>query len=185
MRMDQFISIAPAVERLARQALPTLGDFAFVFLARGGTITCAAAAHITLAGEHLVRALARVYRVRRSDRDSTVAEAMRRGSAMRRTYIRSDDRPQLREGSIADLHRRLAPRSALGVPILAGKAVLGALSLGYSDSRRAYSAVDVAPATRLARRIARVLCPQKPRAFMRPSRQGRGTVPRRRAVLQT
>jgi GAF domain-containing protein len=63
---------------------------------------------------------------------------------------------------VTELHRRLAPTSALVVPIVHDTRVLGALSLCYSHSGRAYAARHVAAAERLAARIARSLFPAPP-----------------------
>ena len=58
-------------------------------------------------------------------------------------------------GSVADLHRRLACRSALVLPIRVGNTVTGAVSLCYAGSGRTYAATDLADARRIAREIER------------------------------
>jgi GAF domain-containing protein len=150
-----------AVQRLVRGAVPSLADFSLVYLARTSTIRCIAAAHTTATGARLLRALVRAYRVRRSDRDSTVAEVIRTARPVVRTDIATELAWRQPTGTerdtIADLHRRLATRSALAVPVMGAGTVLGALSLCYSQSDRSYSARDIAMAMRLAARIGRAL----------------------------
>jgi GAF domain-containing protein len=109
----------------------------------------------------LLRALARAYRVRRSDRSSTVAAVIRTARPIVRTDIAielgADRSSPTDRDTIADLHRRLATRAALVVPVLGRSSVLGALTLCYSHSGRSYRARDVAAAMHLAARIARAL----------------------------
>ena len=83
--VDQFRSAptirssidADLLRRLARGAIPALADFCLIYLATGSHIFCVASAHATSDGTRLVRALARAYHVRRTDRGSTVAEVVR------------------------------------------------------------------------------------------------------------
>jgi GAF domain-containing protein len=146
-----------AIQRLLRSALPTLADFCFVFLATGPTIVCIAGVHTTREGTRLARALCRVYRVRRSDRTSTVAQVIRTSAPIIRTDIHTDPPRLAHDDIVAHLHRQLAPRSALAVPISVRARVLGALSLCYSHSGRSYVARDIPAAADLATRIARLL----------------------------
>ena len=147
-----------AVQRSARHAVPALADFCLVHLVCGRTIRCVAGAHATRPGARAIRELMTTHRIRLNDRDSTVAHVVRSGRATLRTEIHQDP-DTARAGVVAALHRRLAPTSALVVPIVHGGAVLGALSLGYSHSGRSYAARHVASARRLATHIAGVLLP--------------------------
>ncbi len=176
-----------AIERAAREAIPGIADFCLVHLACGRTIRCVAGVHSTRQGLRVIRALMTTHRVHPDDRDSTVAHVMRTRRTTLRTEIHLDvpDRP--RAGSVADLHRQLAPTSALAVPILLGTAVLGALSLCYSHSGRSYTSRHVASAERLASRIASALAPAvlnaaSPAARATARHAGQGTAVRRRVA---
>ena len=145
-----------SVEEIARRAVPALADFAMVFMVAGRSIIGIASAHISPAGVRLVRALQRVYRIRRDDLQSTVAQVIRTGRPSLRKSIQYDGQPT-RRGSIADLHRRLACRSALVFPIRIGPTVAGAVTLCYAGSGRTYASGDLAGARRVAREIARTV----------------------------
>jgi GAF domain-containing protein len=150
-----------AIRRLVRGAVPTLADFSLFYVPHASIISCVACAHATPTGARLLRALAREYHLRRNDRSSTVAEVMRTG----RPIVRKDIPVELEAGrsphsereTVANLHRRLAARSALVVPVAGDRSVLGALTLCYSQSERSYSARDVHTAMRLAAHIADAL----------------------------
>jgi GAF domain-containing protein len=149
-----------AIERTARAAVPSLADFCLVHLVAGRGITFIAGAHATRAGRRHIRALMRTHRIRPDDPDSTVAQVVRTRRPTLRTTIFPDlNERNVRTGGIADLHRRLAPTSALVVPILRDGTVLGAVSLCYSQSGRSYGARHLPSAERLASRIAEVLTP--------------------------
>jgi GAF domain-containing protein len=143
------------IQRIARRAVPELADFAVVFMVTGRSIVGIASAHASPAGNKLLRALQRVYHIRRDDLHSTVAQVVRTGEpSLRRTILQETvaDAPR---GSVADLHRRLACRSALVLPIRVGNTVTGAVSLCYAGSGRTYAATDLADARRIAREIER------------------------------
>jgi GAF domain-containing protein len=147
-----------AIRRSARQAVPAIADFCLVHLVCGRTIRCIAGSHSTRQGARIIRELMKTHRIRPGDRDSTVAHVVRTRRATLRTDIHPD-RDMARAGGVADLHRRLAPTSALVVPIVHHGAVLGALSLCYSHSGRSYTSRHVASAQRLASRIADTVIP--------------------------
>jgi GAF domain-containing protein len=169
-----------AVERTARQAVPALADFCLVHLVSRGAITGVAAAHGTRDGVRLVRALMRTYRIAPSDPDSAVAYVIRTRRPLLRTAIQMDTAVARRaDGRIAELHRLLATRSALVMPIRARDGVLGTLTLCYSHSGRSYARGDMAAAARVAARIASALVPAGPphgslglRPAARNARQG-------------
>lgn len=149
-----------AIERTVRAAVPSLADFCLVHLVAGRGITFVAGAHATRAGRRVIHALMRTHRIRPDDPDSTVAQVVRTRRPTLRTTIFPDlNERKVRAGGIADLHRRLAPTSALVVPILRDATVFGAVSLCYSHSGRAYGARQLPSAERLASRIAEVLIP--------------------------
>jgi hypothetical protein len=172
------VSSRRLAERAARAAVPKLADFCVVHLVSHRGLVAVAAAHATREGERLLRMLMHAHRIRPSDRDSTAAHVVRSARpALRRTISTAADR-NAPAGSVSDLHRRLAPVSALVVPILSDCAVLGAVSLCYSGSRRCYRAQDVRAAQRLATRLANGLtngsthAPIGLRATARHARQG-------------
>jgi hypothetical protein len=144
------------IQESARRAIPALADFTMVFMVAGRSIVGVASAHISPAGGRLVRALQRIYRIRRDDLQSTVAHVIRTGRPSLRRSIQYDGQPA-RRGSVADLHRRLACRSALVLPIRVGRTVAGAVTLCYAGSGRTYAPGDLAGARRVAREIARTV----------------------------
>jgi GAF domain-containing protein len=155
------------VQRIARGAVPALADFAVVFVVAGRSIVGIASAHVSPGGEKLLRTLQRVYRIRRDDLYSTVAQVVRTGQPSLRRGILNERAPAAPRGSIADLHRRLACRSALVLPIRVGETVTGAVTLCYAGSGRTYAPADLAGARRIAREIARTAPPPLPHAAPR------------------
>ena len=147
------------IDRALRRALPGLGDFAFVHVRAGNEIVGVAAAHHRGEQTRLVRSLMRAYRVVPSDPVSAVAHVVRTGRPLMRSDIYPDtaDQPRTRPHRVTELHRQLAARSALVVPIVIRSSALGALSLGYSDSRRRYSQASLPAARQLATQIGYVL----------------------------
>lgn len=147
---SRFVSSLRAPARLLDRALyaciPALADFGLVFLVDGERLRCAALAHTTSTGRHLLRSLAHVYKLRRNDRDSTVAQVVRIGRPALRRQIRSEPNPAASASAplqVLDIHRRLGARSALVVPIHGRDGVLGALALNYADSKREYTADNI------------------------------------------
>jgi GAF domain-containing protein len=152
-----------SIQEIARRAVPALADFAMVFMVAGRSIVGIASAHISPGGNRLLRALQRIYRLRRDDLRSTVAQVIRTGRPSLRRYIQEDRQPA-RRGTVADLHRRLACRSVLVLPIVIGHEVAGAVTLCYAGSGRTYAPADVAGAQRVAREIARTVLLPEPHA---------------------
>jgi hypothetical protein len=144
------------MQEITRHCVPALADFAMVFMVAGRSIVGVASAHATPAGDRLLRALRRIYRIPRDDLRSTVAQVIRTGRPALRKSIQLDWQPA-RRGSVADLHQRLACRSALVSPISIGPSVAGAVTLCYAGSGRAYTSADLAGAERVARAIARTI----------------------------
>ena len=167
--MNQFLSDAVRIaalprdtplylERVARAAVPAVADFVLVYLLEGKQLRCVASAHVTRAGDRLLRALNKVYKITRDDRESTVAQVVR----LRRPSLRAEIRPEhespdRRVAALArvfDIHRQLAVRSALVVPIEGRSGVLGAVAFSYAESGRHYKAADLRVAERVAHQIA-------------------------------
>lgn len=196
MRMNQFGSDAtPAaappraattlLKAAARSIVPSRADFCFIHLADGEHLRCVATAHATPAGQRIVRELGRVHRIRRSDPESTVAQVVRSGRPQVRSDIPIDAGPH-EEPRIGNVHRQLGPRSALVVPLLLGSTIVGALTLGYAESRRRYGSHHLADAKRLAKRIAGYLTGYRTagsaRAFVRQASASTRRVPLRARV---
>jgi GAF domain-containing protein len=145
------------VERVARAAVPALADFCLVYLLDGGQLRCVASAHATRAGDRLLRELHKVYRITRNDRESTVAQVVR----LRRPSLRAEIRPEYQSpdqsvtglARVVDIHRQLAVRSALVVPIEGRSGVLGAVAFSYAQSGRHYKPADVPVAVRVANQV--------------------------------
>jgi GAF domain-containing protein len=175
-----------AIARAAREAIPNLADFCLVHLVAGNALTCVAGAHSTPGGTRNMRALMKAQRIALDDRFSTVATVVRTRRATIRRDIYPDDEAA---GQLSELQRKLAPTSALVVPIVTDRGVLGAISLCYSHSGRSYAARHLALAKRLALRLAETLTPRQPadaahglRAAARHARQG--TTLRRRVAAR-
>jgi transcriptional regulator with GAF, ATPase, and Fis domain len=147
------------IEPIARRAVPALADFAVVFIVAGRSIVGIASAHVTPAGAKLLRALQRVYRIRCDDLHSTVAQVVRTGRPLLRRDIPCEQAVRAPRGSVTDLHRRLACRSALVLPIRVGDLVTGAVTLCYAGSGRTYAQADLAGARRIVREIERTAPP--------------------------
>jgi GAF domain-containing protein len=167
--MNQFLSDAVRiadlprdaalyVERVTRAAVPALADFCLVYLLDGEQLRCVASAHITRAGDRLLRALHKVYKITRDDRESTVAQVVR----LRRPSLRSEIRPEHQPpdsrvtqlARVFDIHRQLAVRSALVVPIEGRSGVRGAMAFSYAQSGRHYKPADLTAAERVAHQVA-------------------------------
>jgi GAF domain-containing protein len=182
-------TLASRLQRWARRAVPALGDFCLVYVVAGEGIVARAGTHVNSHGRRLVRTLMRVYRVKRSDRASAVAHVIRTSKPLLRTTIRPESEPPLASSAaatVAQLHELLAPRSALVVPIVLRNQVLGAFSLCYSQSGRAYSMRDIATASRIALHIAHLLAATRAHGSLglhaAARHAGQGTTFRRRVA---
>jgi hypothetical protein len=189
-RVRSILPMATAVDRaayrniqqIARRSIPALADFAVVYIVVRRWIIAIASAHTSPGGERLLRALLRIYRIRRDDLRSTVAQVVRTGRPSLRRSIRHETQPVPR-GSVADLHRRLACKSALVLPICVDTIVTGAVSLCYAESGRSYAPADVAGAERVVRAIARTALLPLPHASASRLRAAAGDA-RRHATLR-
>lgn len=170
----------PAAQRraelAARGAFPRLADFYFVHVATPRTLRCVAARHRARQFARDMRAMVGTRPIRRDDLASTAAFVVRSGKPVLRPGIfRDDDR--VRSSSATLLQRKLAPTSALVVPVMIDHEVLGTLSLCYSQSGRSHGPQHVKLAERLAARIAAALtaashAASRLRSAARHARQG-------------
>jgi GAF domain-containing protein len=145
-----------ALDRAAREAFPRLADFYFLHIVNPRTLRCVAAAHRARQFERDMRTMVGAYPIRRDDLASTAALVVRSRKPALRTGIYGDSDTGRRSAS-ALLQRKLAPTSALVVPVVTEDEVIGALSLCYSHSGRSHGPQHVRLAERLAARIATVL----------------------------
>jgi GAF domain-containing protein len=150
-------SVHAALKHVARTIVPRAADFCLIFLVRGMAVRCVAAAHATAEGQRLLRSFLRAYTITITDPVSTVAHVVRTGRPRLRGEIHSEDLTPLKPLPVLTLHHRLAPRSALVVPIGATPRVLGAISMSYAASGRRYTPQDVASAMRLAALTERIV----------------------------
>ncbi|MGH9239948.1 MAG: GAF domain-containing protein [Vicinamibacterales bacterium] len=142
--------------RAARGAFPRLADFYFVHLTTPRTLRCVAAGHRAPEFARDIRTMVGTCPIRRDDLASTAAFVVRSGKpALRHSIYKDDDR--VRRSAAALLQRKLAPTSALVVPMIVDDKVLGALSLCYSHSGRSHGPQHVPLAQRLAARIVAAL----------------------------
>jgi GAF domain-containing protein len=140
----------------ARGAFPRLADFYFIHVATPRTLRCVAAGHRAREFAREMRAMVGTRPIRRDDLSSTAASVVRSGKpALRRGIYRDDERA--RRSASAVLQRRLAPTSALVVPVMRDHEVVGTLSLCYSHSGRSHGPQHVPLAQRLAARIGAAL----------------------------
>ena len=177
--------------RVASAVVPDLADFCLVYLVEGDELRCVASAHATRAGDRLLHALNKVYKITRTDPESTVAQVVR----LRRPSLRAEIKPEHQAPDsdaselvrVCDIHRQLAARSALVVPIKGPFGVLGAVALSFSQSGRQYKPADLRYAERLAHQIAvavneaRLLRSQRQQAVL--GRRARPALTRLRRAL--
>ena len=157
-RLDGDRTFHRILEPIARRAVPGLADFCLIHLLEHGNLRCVASAHVTREGQRLLRALNRIYHLTPDDPLSTVARAVRTGRSQLRTEIAANQgRFDHEHTRVVEIHRRLAARSAIVVPIRAGREILGALTLSYSESGRTYSSNDLPHLERIGREIGTAL----------------------------
>ncbi|SEP13449.1 PP2C family protein-serine/threonine phosphatase [Trujillonella endophytica] len=89
--------------------------------------------------------------------DAPVLRALRSGQTLTVDDVPAVIRPTLPPGEVVEVFDRLAPRTALTLPLAAHGKTLGALSLYRSDSGRPADADDVAAAREVAERVALAL----------------------------
>ena len=105
-------SQSPFLEQALQDCVPAVGDFGLVYLVDGERLRCAAFAHATSTGRHLLRTLKHVYKLRRDDGDSTVAQVVRIGRPALRLQIRREQRPRVRPVLSPRVRPAPAPRRA-------------------------------------------------------------------------
>src|SRR4029453_6985998 len=89
-----------SIREIARRAVPALADFAMGFMVAGPSLVGLGAVPPSPASNRLLRALQRIYRIRRDDLQSTVAQVIRTGRPSLRRSIQYDGQP-VRRGSVS------------------------------------------------------------------------------------
>ena len=140
----------------ARGAFPRLADFYFIHVATPRTLRCVGAGHRAREFARQMRTMVGTRPIRRDDLASTAAFVARSGKPVLRPGIYRDD-DRARRSASAVLQRKLAPTSALVVPVMRDDQIVGTLSLCYSHSGRSHGPQHVPLAERLAARIASAL----------------------------
>ncbi|HEX7049597.1 MAG TPA: ATP-binding protein [Longimicrobiales bacterium] len=134
----------------ARLAVPVLADWCLVDVVEGGRIRRVASVHVDPERNELLRDLERRYPPDWSSPQPCV-QAMRTGKPMLFPTVTADVlRRTTQDAGHRRVMERLAPRSAMAVPIIAREQVLGAMTFGTARER--YGREDLAYAEGLASR---------------------------------
>jgi PAS domain S-box-containing protein len=142
--------------RVAQLAVPTLGDWCIVDVLEGDGVTVrqVAVSAVDREKEDLLREMRMLYPPS-IDSPQPAARALRSGEPV----IFPDLDPKslattTRDERHFELMTKLAPRSAVALPLVARGQVLGALTLAWSESQREYGPSELALGTGLATRAA-------------------------------
>jgi signal transduction histidine kinase len=142
--------------QVARLAVPALGDWCIVDVLEedGVTIKQVAVAASGPRKEDLLREMRMLY-TPTLDSPQPAARALRSGEPVVFPEFDPDSlRETTRDERHFELMQRLDPRSAIAVPLVARKRMIGALTLAMSESGRRYGDAEIALATGLAGRAA-------------------------------
>ena len=154
--LTQSIEWERTLERVARLAIPFLGDWCLVVLDDDRGLRAAAAAHVDPAIERAVGELLRRYPIDR-DAEHGVGRVVRTGTPELVPEIDLDaftaDRGAGSEAR-SEILRRIGTRSYMGVPLVAHGRTLGAIAFGISAGPRRYGERDLEVAHGLAARCA-------------------------------
>jgi len=156
-RLSTLTTQQRVIHRAVGQGIPRLADFCLLHVATPRCLRCVTAMHRASNHSRDMLALMSSRPIRRDDLASTVAGVVRSGKPALRPTIRQEDIDHAGRGSMMRVYDRLAPRSALVVPLIADGAVLGTLSLCYSQSGRSHTPQHVPQAERLATRVSAAL----------------------------
>lgn len=154
-RMGASMDETTVLQQVAEIAVPVIADWcAITVVARDGSLQTVGVAHADPARTQWARALAERYPPRIED-PAGAGAAIRTGE----TQLIADVSPDLVEASAHDAEhlralRELEVRAALSVPLRTSGRVIGALSFSMAESRREFTADDVALALSLAGRAA-------------------------------
>ena len=140
--------------RLARLAVPTLGDFCIVDVVEENTVRRVAVAHVSPAKAAVLEELRRRYPPA-LDSPQPAGHVLRTGEPHLLAQVDADVVTlHTIDADHAALMGAIGLRSHLAVPVAARGRVLGTLSLGVTESDRRYGSDDVARAADIAHRAA-------------------------------
>ena len=142
--------------QVARLAVPALADWCIVDVLEedGVTIKQVAVAAADPRKEVLLREMRTLYPPT-IDSPQPAARTLRSGEpVLFEEFDEAALHATTRDERHLDLIARLAPKSALAVPLIARARTIGALTLAWSESGRRYTEAEIVLATELARRAA-------------------------------
>jgi signal transduction histidine kinase/CheY-like chemotaxis protein len=157
--LAQSLELQPTLERVARLALPILGDYSLVYLSDGeGGIAGIASAHHDPERAAQTRMVAERHRPAVGDEGSTMSEVIRTGRTRVLDGITHESIARLtRDPELVEAFRLLAPRSALVVPLAAHGEVLGCMAFSRGAARAGFAPEEVRLGEDLAARTAAAL----------------------------
>jgi PAS domain S-box-containing protein len=142
------------LSNVAQLAVPLLADFCLIHKLEGDrTLHQVTAWHGDERKQPLVDQLGRLYQVSSQNRSSLMAQVLRTGEPLMVTDFSAIE-PLTQDAQTLEIHRQLAPRSLMIVPLTARGQKFGTLMLAMAESNRQHDALDLAVATDLARRAA-------------------------------
>jgi CHASE3 domain sensor protein len=168
--LSSSLDYEDTLAKVAQLAVPTLGDWCAVDVVEDLHLKRVATSHSDPAKVAIARELAARYP---PDPEAPAGphEIVRTGKPQ---LISAIPREMLAEAAVDDEHLRLMEalelRSYIGVPLMIGTRVIGAISLATAESRRSYGEQDLAFAQALADRAA--LAIENARLYRRVERPG-------------
>lgn len=142
------------LRKLARLALPILGDACVVDVVDGSELRRLVSAHVNPAKTEMLNELRIRYPLDPSS-PQPAGRALRSGQPELVAEVTLESlEAHARDAEHVSLLRRIGFRSHLAVPLIARGVTVGVITLGISESDRRYGPTDVALATELARRAA-------------------------------
>jgi PAS domain S-box-containing protein len=156
--LSSSLDYEATLQSVARLAVPFLADWCAVdVLDEHRTLRRVAAAHVDASREDLL------WRLRQRDPHPGsdtfgLGRMLRTGRAELVASVPQELLTQgARDGESLGLVRSLAPRSYIGIPLIVGKEVRGAVFLVTSESGREYAAADLQLAEELGRRLSQAV----------------------------
>jgi signal transduction histidine kinase len=156
--LSSSLDYEATLQSLARLAVPFLADWCAVdVLDEHGSLRRVAAAHVDATRDSLVWRLRQRDPQPGSDRFG-LGRMLRTGRAELVASVPQELLTQgARDGEDLRLIRALAPRSYIGIPLIAGQEVQGAVFLVTSESGREYTPADLELAEELGRRLSQAV----------------------------
>jgi signal transduction histidine kinase len=155
--LSSSLDHADSLRRASRVAVPGFADWCVVDVMEGGVLARAAVATADPALEGLARELRDRFPPSQPSAEShgPIARAIISGAPVLMTQITDEFLAGVaRHPDELELYRKLAPRSFIAMPLIAGDRILGAVTFITSGSGRHFTEDDFDLAKQLARRIA-------------------------------